>query len=257
MMAAPQLEPCVPRLRRLVDAHFGGTLDPDGERRMRAHLPGCERCRRYYERHLLLEKLDPAGLGAEVRIARGLGLRPRRKTAAAWAFAGACAAAALTVALVPRHKPMDQGFAARGGPGAERAEVFVYRTSPSERLQPHATIRAGDDLAFAYTNAAGFRKLLVYGVDEHRHVYWYFPAWVDPKDDPHAVGIAAGPGLRELPEAIRHDFDGHELTLHAVFVDDDMTVRRVEHLLAESTGPGVPAAVPGSFERELPLVVER
>jgi hypothetical protein len=239
-----------------VDAHFRGSIDPESERRMRAHLPGCERCRRYYDRHLLLEKLDPAGLGPEVRLARGLGLRSRNKPVALWAFAGACAAAAVLFAILPRTKATDEGFAARGGAGPERAEIFAYRTNPSARLEPHATIRPNDAIAFAYTNAGSFRKLLVYGVDEHRHVYWYFPAWVDPNDDPHAVSISPGAELRELPEAVRHDLDGHELTLHAVFVDDDIGVRRVEGLLAQSNGAGAPG-LKGSVERELPLVVER
>jgi hypothetical protein len=257
MMVAPQqLPPCV---RRLVDAHFRGGIDPEGERRMRAHLPHCQGCRRYYERRLLLEKLDPTALGAEVRLARGLGLRPRKKAVSAWTLAGACATAALLVAVLAATglRPIGDRFAARGGVGPERAEIFAYRTNPSERLDARATIHANDEIAFAYTNPGGFQRLLVYGVDEHRHVYWYYPAWVDPMADPHAIAIAPGPELRELPEAIRHALDGHELTLHAVFIDDDVSVRRVERLLAESTGPGASTAIQGSYERVLPLVVER
>jgi hypothetical protein len=257
MMAAPQpLPPCV---RKLIDAHFRGGIHPEGERRMRAHLPHCHGCRGYYERHLLLEKVDPSGLGPEIRLARGLGLQPRKKALSSWMVANVCATAALLlVALVAtRLRPSDGGFAGRGAVSPERAEIFAYRTNPWERLEAHATIRANDEIAFAYTNPGEFRRLLVYGVDEHGHVYWYHPAWVEPMDDPHAIAIAAGPELRELPEAIRHSLAGRELTLHAVFVNEDVSVRRVESLLARSTGLGASAVIDGSYERVLPLLVER
>jgi hypothetical protein len=253
-MSPAEVDPCV---RRLVDAHFRGDIAAESERRMRAHLPRCATCRGYYERHLVLEKLDPAALGPELRIARGLGLRPRTKTGAAWAFAGACAAAAVVVAVLPRARPMSsEVFAARGASSSAPAEIFAYRATPSERLGAHASVRAGDALAFAYTNAAGFHRLLVYGVDERHHVYWYYPAWLDPMDDPHAVPISPGPELRELPEAIRHDLAGKRLTVHAVFVDDDVTVKRVEALLATTSGLDAPVPLPGAAERVLPLVVE-
>ena len=253
-MVAPQpLPPCV---RKLVDAHFRGDIDLEGERRIRAHLPECHGCRRYYERRLLLERLDPSGLGPEVRLARGLGLRPRKTAISKWMLASACAAALLVAATVAtKLRPRDDSFAVRGGVTLERPEIFAYRTNPWERLEARATIRANDEMAFAYTNPGGFRRLLVYGVDEHGHVYWYHPAWVEPMDDPHAIAIAAGPELHELPEAIRHALDGHELAVHAVFMNDDVSVRRVESLLAKSIGAS--AAIEGSYERVLPLVVER
>ncbi len=256
MVAPQQLPACV---RKLVDAHFRGDIDPEGERRMRAHLPQCHGCQRYYERCLLREKLDPSGLGPEVRLARGLGLHPRKKAVSGWTLASACATAALLVAalIAMKLRPSDDGFAARGGVTPDRAEIFAYRTNPWERLERRARIRANDEIAFAYTNPGGFHRLLVYGVDEHGHVYWYHPAWVEPMDDPHAIAIAAGPELHELPEAIRHALDGHELALHAVFINDDVSVRRVESLLAKSNGPGATAAIEGSYECVLPLVVER
>jgi predicted anti-sigma-YlaC factor YlaD len=62
-MSPAEVDPCV---RRLVDAHFRGDIAAESERRMRAHLPRCATCRGYYERHLVLEKLDPAA-----RVLRG------------------------------------------------------------------------------------------------------------------------------------------------------------------------------------------
>lgn len=269
MTVAPlQPSACV---RKLVDAHFRGDIDPEGERCMRAHLSACQGCERYYERRLLLEKVDPSGLGPEVRLARGLGLRPQRTAAARSAPAATlprfAAVAALLVGVViatnatkatnaTRATPIDDDFAARGAVTPERAEIVAYRTNPTERLERYSRIRANDEIAFAYTNPRGFHRLLVYGVDEHGHVYWYHPAWVLPADDPHAIPIAAGPELHELPAAIRHALDGHELALHALFTNDDVSVRRVESLLAKSGGPSATAAIEDSPEYVLPLVVE-
>jgi hypothetical protein len=95
----------------------------------------------------------------------------------------------------------------------------------------------------------------VYGVDEHRHVYWYYPAWSNPSDDPHAIAVDPGVALRELPEAIRHEIDGHELTIHAVFLDHDTSVRQVERWVEEARTPNEP--LPGAaYEEHVALAVE-
>src|SRR5689334_6477256 len=85
---------------RLVDAHFRGRISGREEREMRAQLVTCADCRAYYDRHLHLAAVDPAGaLPAAERLARGLGLRTRRSRAhriKIWLSlaAGACATAA-------------------------------------------------------------------------------------------------------------------------------------------------------------------
>jgi MFS transporter, DHA1 family, tetracycline resistance protein len=62
-------------IRALVERHFAGTISQVEERSMRPHLPACESCRTYYERHLVLSRLDPDALAAEERLGRGLGIR--------------------------------------------------------------------------------------------------------------------------------------------------------------------------------------
>ena len=67
------------RHRRLVDVHFRGRLPPTREREMRGHLVTCGPCRAYYDRHLLLARVDPDdALSMHDRLARGLGLSPSR-----------------------------------------------------------------------------------------------------------------------------------------------------------------------------------
>jgi hypothetical protein len=243
-------------VRASVDAHFSGAITPATERAMRAHLSGCEGCRRYYERRLLLASLDSRAIGPEQRIAVGLGLRTRRRTAPLWSAAfAACALAAVLVVVPLAGRPSE--FAARGAPRSARPDFFAYRIHPAGQLVEGSTMSPTDDLAFAYTNPSGFQRLLVYGVDEHRHIYWYYPAWSNPADDPHAVTLSTGPEVRELPDAIRQDLDGAQLTIVAVFLDDDTSVRRVERLVADLPAAGDALPIAGSYERRLTLQVGR
>jgi hypothetical protein len=248
-MAAPQ--GCV---RRLVDAHFGATISPRDERAMRAHLPECDACRRYYDRHLVVASLDPSAVRVEDRIATGLGLRTRRSRLGAWPAVVATAAAAVAVFVMQSRAPLE--FTARGIHRPAKPSFSAYRVDPAGMLSGDGgTIRASDDLAFAYANPGGLHRLLVYGVDEHHHVYWYYPAWSSPHDDPHAIAIDAGVLLRELPEAIRHEIDGRRLVIHAAFLDDDVSVRQVEQWVADprTADQPLPAAV---YEESVSLTVE-
>ena len=80
----------------LIDAHFAGSISPARERDLRSHLPACETCRDYYERHLLLSALDPSAKKIQDRLGAGLGLTPTPKVSRVAPFAMTlCAAAAL------------------------------------------------------------------------------------------------------------------------------------------------------------------
>jgi hypothetical protein len=223
---------------------------------MRLHLPDCASCRGYYEKHLVLASLDPLAPSAERRIAAGLGLAPAEAAprSRAWALAGTMAAVTI-VFLIGR--PWDV-FTPRGPTdrGPALPQLFVYRLQPVGKLAPGATVHRGDDLAFAYANPSGFGRLLVFGVDEHKHVYWYYPAWSNAADDPRAIPIASGaPEVRELPEAIRHDLDGDRLMLYAEFSNDDLDVRAIEDRVA-ATPSGAPLQLPGAYEQRTSLTLE-
>lgn len=250
-------EGCV---RDLVDAHFAGRIAPVRERRMRDHLPDCASCRHYYEKHLVLASLDPRAPSAHERIAVGLGIAPTvapSSRSKAWALAAAIAAVAIVFSLT-RSWVDRSAFTPRGVPGDRKPELFVYRMQPVEPLGAGSTAHRGEDLAFAYSNPTPFRRLLVFGVDEHKHVYWYYPAWSNAAEDPRAVAIEGGaPGVHELREAIRHDLDGDRLTLYAEFLNDDVGVRTVEDLVARAHDPGAPLPLPGAYEQRIPLVLER
>jgi hypothetical protein len=243
-----------------VDRHFGGRIGPPAERALREHLPECDRCRSYYDRHLLLARLDPRTPAAEARLARGLGLevRPARHRIV-WVASVAAAAAAvvLVVLLWPRATTTPGGFEVRGGAGdGEATSILVYRVRPGlapALVQDGGTIAAEDELALAYRNAAAKKRLLVFGVDDHQNIYWYHPAWVDAAENPAAVPIEPGTNTRELPEAIAHKLSGSRLTIHAVFCDRSLTVREVEAQLRRDGK----LSAEGAIQRTVSLTVER
>ena len=230
--------------RRAIDAHFAGRAVPRLEAAMRAHTLDCASCRSYYDRHLLLARLDPTALDAEARIARGLGLedRPRaRGRRAGWlaALALPVAAGAILLAWPERHAehpgppPSNGAFTARAGarlgPRDREPALWIYRLEAGGPVRVvEGRVQAADELAFAYANPAGKSHLLVFGVDEHRHVYWFHPAWAPGQSPPKAVPAAPGPGPHELGEAIQHRVDGGRLIVRALLADRPLGVAEVE-----------------------------
>jgi hypothetical protein len=271
-------------MRTAIAAHFAGAVAPAAEREMRTHLPGCTACHAYYEQHLLLSTLDPAGLSSEVRLARGLGLRARRDPGRlAFGWLGLCGAAVAALALVYLggggrgrfHRGQADSAGAgdmttRGSPASVAAartpEVQIYRFAhdapPGVAERAGEVIQAADELAFAYRNPGGMARLLVFAVDEHGHVYWYHPGWSDAADNPTAVPISTEPGLHELPAAVLHKFDGERIMIHALFTDRELSVRQIEGALAamaREPGPrGVtPLLFPGAIDVVRPLRIVR
>lgn len=250
-------------LQALVDAHFAGTISAADERRMRAHLDDCERCRRRYSRWLVLAKLDPEALAPEARLAAGLALGAEPAKAAparrAWIVPLVAAiAAAAALALILRT-PKEDGFAARGGvdAGADvapgKAPLHVYRVAEAGRPTPVIdAVRRDDELAFAYENDERKKYLMIFASDDTGRVYWFYPAWTNPADDPQSIAASVEPGVHELPDAIVHRFAGSRLDVHALFLDAPTTVRAVEARLADGGAP-----IDGGVDRVVHLRVER
>ena len=123
------------------------------------------------------------------------------------------------------------------------ASFWIYRLGPEgvPRLA-HQAIARGDELAFAYANPAAKPFLMIFGVDEHRHVYWFHPAWLSGQAPPVAVRVALGPGPHELPDAIHQTFDGQRLAVYAAFLDHALDVATVEAAVGRlATSDAVPA----------------
>jgi hypothetical protein len=241
-----------PAIRAEIERHFAGRISPAGERRMREHLALCTDCRARYDRHLVLAEMERGGaLLPEDRIAVGLGLAKSRD-AVRGSLLGAlavAAAAALVAIAAPSVWPRHGEFASRGAAQkSPEAELYVYRIGPggSPERADGTHMSRNDELAFAYTNRAGWPYLLVFGVDEHEHVYWYHPAWQHADETPRAVSIQSGSAGRELPDATSHALDGSVLHVFGLFSRSALTVRDVEARLKQH--PAQPSRAPSETE---------
>jgi hypothetical protein len=212
----------------LVDRHFSCSLGASAERELRAHLSGCDACRERYERYLLLSRLDRSVASAEDRLARGLGLAPRRPRARWLAFVAGLAAVSAALVLMRTPEP---AYLARGGPIVDPDEALdVYRIGGDGAPRPvlDGVIHTGDELAFAYRNRRGWTHVMVFAVDQTGRVYWYHPGWTDVAASPTAVPIEAGAARHEIPDAVAHRLAPGRIWLHALFTDEMPDVRAVE-----------------------------
>ena len=244
----------------LVDAHFAGSISPARERELRSHLPTCASCRDHYERYLLISALDPQAKRPQERLATGLGMvEPRRPAGAAPIAVILCAAAAIALAVVPlRNRRVDE-FASRGVSTSVRdPKLLVYRIEHGQLPQTLGTaMHAADELAFAYANPGGYHRLMIFGVDEHRHVYWYHPEWSNAADDPHGIEVASDANVHEIPAAVRHSFDGTDLTILAVFSNEDLSVRRVEAMVQRAKSLDDSLPIPNAAVKKFHVAVGR
>lgn len=207
---------------------------------MRRHLPTCAACAERYRRHLLLARFDHRAPGAARRLARGLGL-PTPRARHVWparALLTATVLAALVLVAWPRGAigPRPGAFSARGASRASSG-LWVYRLvagGPPQLVQ--GRIAPDDELAFAYANPEGRRYLAVFGVDEHRHVFWFAPGWAVGAPAPAAVSAAPGLGPHEIEAAVRHAYDGHHLDVCAVFSDAPLDVEALDRGAAAPGG---------------------
>jgi hypothetical protein len=250
-------------MRSAVDDHFARRLKPGSERTLREHLPSCTSCKSLYDRYLLLRRLDPKAAGdSQKRLGQGLGLvRPPIPVAqgvAAFAVVALLTAGVVATRDAPFEPAGTEGFTARGGSAAVASEALrVFRVRPGAAAEPvEGALRAGDELAFAYQNPNGRKWLLIYGVDEHQHVYWFHPSWSNPDENPAAVKAFGGLALHELPEAISHELDGKRLVLHGVLADERLTVKQAEALL-QGRAPDQRLPLPGAEHTSFTVKVGR
>jgi hypothetical protein len=240
---------------RLMADHFAGRSSPRKEALLRAHLPGCTPCRHRYERHRLLAELDPAALRPPERLAAGLGLRasrarPRPRLLMSLSLVPAFAALTLLLVWSRPDPPAPRGAL------APPPTLLVYQLGAAgpPRLASGA-VASSDELAFAYNNPAGLPYLLVFGVDQHRRVFWYHPAWTTGAPPPAPVAAQAGVGPHELPDAVRHRLEPGSLEIFALLSTVSIAPAAVEGAVAAGRDPATLAGAGGAVVRRRFTVV--
>lgn len=225
------------RGHRLVEQHFQGKSTPRAARRMFRHLRRCERCRNEYRLYSSLEELARDGeTRAQERLARAIFPRGRRYAWGAGGFGIAVACAAFLLWFGRGPEP----FQARGGatdPASGHSpgpSLGIYRVAPDGGARVGGLIAPDDRLAFSYSNPASdpFDFLMVFARDGAGRVYWFWPGWQSPAEDPASVAIAAAPKPVELGESVRHAFRPGPLTVIGLFSRRPYHAREVEAAVA-------------------------
>jgi len=225
--------------RRRITLGFQGSLRGAEQQRFFRHLETCMECHALFSAQLWAEEAEP---GFEDRRHRRMERslfgaaeeRPsgRLLTGRRLAFAGAVCAVVLALLVLRPDKPF-RVKAAGEDDYSRHVSIAVYQRTAGGELTPvERTISGRAALAFAYTNTSHFRPdhLLLFGVDEHFNVYWYYPAWTDPGKNPTAHPILRGTGI-ELDEQVRHRYQGRWLRVFALFTRrGDLTVKEIERV---------------------------
>jgi hypothetical protein len=217
-----------------VDAHFAGRISPAEEAEMRRHLlEGCAACNFRYTRLAMVAKVQPGASKAQDRIAAGLGFgRPATPSRLPLVFGLAAAAAVLAIVFLARGR--EDRFATRG-PALPAADLRIFQVRPGARSVPVAKrIAATDELAFAYRNGTGKRYLFIFGVDEHRHVYWFWPAWKSAAERPAPPVTMSDGAFHEIENAVRHTYDGQRLEIYGLFTNRAWQVPELDAIVALS-----------------------
>lgn|GEM_PF-6303479 len=248
------------RAPRWIVLNFQGMLGSRSGKLMRAHLNDCDECHGIYAAQLYAEqcarstqqcddRMEAALFGEPDSAARGIShLR--------WGLAGAftllLAGLLSQMVLTPgSHSPASM-FREKGG-AAQNSDryvsVSIYRQTADGFVAVGATVPNDSGLAFAYTNRSEthFDRLLLFAMDDAFNVYWYYPAWADPRRNPAAVSIKTGDSI-QLPEAIKHHYLGKSIRVFALFSKGDpATVRDVESLAKELQKAGKDVATMTRF----------
>ena len=107
----------------------------------------------------------------------------------------------------------------------------VFRLSGNTEPAPlQKTLHTDDGVLFAYTNLGPepFSHLMVFAVDDQHQVYWYYPAFLDVRDDPNGITIEKGVSRAGLQEVVVHPFPQGTVTIYGLFSDEPHAVSEVE-----------------------------
>jgi hypothetical protein len=112
----------------------------------------------------------------------------------------------------------------------------------------HDVLHVDDGLLFTYTNLgpAPFSSLMIFGLDDSGRVYWYYPAFLDARDNPKSIDIQKDASRVGLHEVIAHPYREGSLTLFGLFSDEALSVAEVENAVQRGLHDG--AALEAAFD---------
>ncbi len=242
-------------------------------RELQRHLHGCDRCRAHLEqdRRLLQalarsdQRLADRDLLPAIRkrlaAERADPLPPRRRSVV---WVGAAAAAVAGVVLIwmlfstgagpagpdhpQRSTAAEPGVRIKGAGGVDPADqadrlvgLQVYRLPPGgEPRRLTEGLQDDDHALFAYTNLASkpYSHLMILAVDAAGAIHWYYPAYLEPADEPASVPIRAHVSPAPLPEKVRHEFAPGRLCIIGLFTRAPLRVAQVEAMIRSLRAAG-------------------
>ncbi len=189
-----------------------------------------------------------------------LAARSRRRARSFIAASGVTLAALVAIGVVwwsaPRE-PSGDGLRVKGSSPRSWAGVRITRLDSDGVAHPlEQRLASTDRLAFAYTNGGPtpFSHLLIFAVASTGQVFWYFPAWLDGREDPKAIAIKPSTQPIDLEEQIGHELPVGPLEIDAVFLDRPLSVTQLEQLVLDG-GLGRPLPVPSALQQRFTVEV--
>lgn len=230
-----------------------GELDGDRVAALEHHFSHCETCAEAREEvrsmvgHLAPDggEFDDPDFSGDVmtliRLGQGRSAEPRPSW---WStFKGrwqswvavplvAAATASLVILVWPQTEGVAPTFQARGGVNSPDSWVSIqaYRTRGKVHEPVTNSLSTDDALAFSYSNRSKtqHRFLMIFAVDQAGRVFWYYPAYVNPAEDPESIKIKGSENPQTLSQQVRHELRPGRLRLFGVFSDAPLRVRAME-----------------------------
>ncbi|HMA91398.1 MAG TPA: hypothetical protein VKP30_01880 [Polyangiaceae bacterium] len=83
---------------------------------------------------------------------------------------------------------------------------------------------------FSYTNlgSSPFEYLVIFSVDAHKNVRWFYPAYEQPGTNPASIAIKHDLADVPLPDLIHQDWAPGPIAIHALFSSRPLHVLEVE-----------------------------
>jgi hypothetical protein len=257
-----------PSLERLL-AWMEGEVTLADDRGLRTHVTECARCaaevRRLRALMVDLSRLPSTAPAPNfVRdIEATLTQQPRRGRRPPSVLLGATAAALCAIAIgIVRFEvtqPNSAGtFVARGSTPQRNArlgfEIYAHEPGrPAFRIREGQRLHTDTGYTFVAINRTrAAQYVMLFALDAHNEVHWFYPAFLDPATDPSARLLPAQPQVQPFPDGVTLDDPAPGLICFVgLFSKLPVRVSTVEALLRSDGLRALSKAFPDTTIQEL------